>query len=115
MILVKNYISTGFSIEDASKLQNVIEALISSEEKIVLDFSDVKIFTTLFFNNALTKYVMQLTPQGYDEKFVVLNLSEIGKVTYEHSLSNAKDYYNLNSEQQQNQDQIIADTNDLED
>ena len=62
MIYAKEYITTGFSIEDAKKLQDVIQKQLNSSGTIKIDFSDIKIFTTLFFNNALTKYVMELGP-----------------------------------------------------
>lgn len=48
MIYAKEYITTGFSIEDAKKLQDVIQKQLNSSGTIKIDFSDIKIFTTLF-------------------------------------------------------------------
>lgn len=92
MIYAKEYITTGFSIEDAKKLQDVIQKQLNSSGTIKIDFSDIKIFTTLFFNNALTKYVVELGPKKYHDKFNLINLSELGQVTYQYSLDNACDY-----------------------
>ena len=58
MIQVNQYIKTAFSAEDAANLLKEIQPLVDAGEKIVLDFSEIKLFTTLFFNNALAKYVL---------------------------------------------------------
>lgn len=114
MIYANEYIKTGFSIEDANKLQEAINKNLL-DEKITIDFSGIKIFTTLFFNNALTKYVINLGPEKYKEKFEIINLSEIGNMTYEHSLENAMNYYNLSEDGRKIQDSIVSDVDDVED
>lgn len=93
MIKVSDYLKTGFSANDAERLGAVIEPLLGQNGKIQLDFSHIKIFTTLFFSVALTKYVVQFGPQMYEEKFEVLNLSEVGQNAYQHSLDNAIEHY----------------------
>lgn len=115
MINAKEYITTGFSIEDAKKIYNVIEKQIKLSKKITIDFTGVKVFTTLFFNNALTQYVVKLSPEVYMKKFEVINLSEIGQVTYNHSLENAINYYKLSQEKRIAQDEVVNSTDDLED
>ena len=113
MIYAKEYITTGFSIEDAKKLQDVIQKQLNSSGTIKIDFSDIKIFTTLFFNNALTKYVMELGPDRYYEKFKLINLSELGQVTYNHSLENACNYYHQSKESRKKQDEIVLNVENL--
>lgn len=108
MISVNQYIQTGFSSDDAEKLLSVIQPLIARKEKIVLDFSNVKIFTTLFFNNALAKYLVELGPKEYERIFEVKNLSEVGETTYQHSLDNAREYYSMSQEQREAQTDILA-------
>lgn len=109
MILAKNYIETGFSADDAGKLDTIIKPLIDKREKVVIDFEGVRIFTTLFFNTALAKYVMEIGPDEYEKLFELKNLSEVGDITYQHSLDNAKNYYVMNEKQRKNQDEILAD------
>ena len=107
MILVKNHIQTGFSIEDAEILDRVINKEIETNDIVIIDFSDISFFTTLFFNNALTKYILTLTPTVYDKKFEIINLSDVGSSTYEHSYNNAIEYYNLPPEKRDVHEQII--------
>ena len=74
MIQVNQYIKTAFSAEDAANLLKEIQPLVDAGEKIVLDFSEIKLFTTLFFNNALAKYVLEMGPEAYSHRFEVKNL-----------------------------------------
>lgn len=109
MILAKNYIETGFSADDAEKLDQIIKPLFDKREKVVIDFEGIKIFTTLFFNTSLAKYVMEIGPDEYDKLFDLKNLSEVGDATYQHSLDNAKNYYVMSEEQRRNRDEILVD------
>lgn len=68
-----------------------------------------QLFTTLFFNNALAKYVLELGPEKYERKFAVENLSEVGRTTYQHSMENAKEYYKTSAEEKKERQQILAD------
>ena len=83
--------------------------LVDAGEKIVLDFSEIKLFTTLFFNNALAKYVLEMGPEAYSHRFEVKNLSEVGETTYLHSMENAKDYYRVSAEEKELQQKLLAD------
>ena len=112
MIKVSDYIKTGFSANDAEQLLRIIEPMVEKSEKIQIDFSDIKIFTTLFFNIALTKYIVQLGVEKYEEMFEILNLSDVGKSTYQHSFDNAVEYYNLSEEQKNKQTAILSDFDD---
>lgn len=109
MIIANEYIQTGFSMEDAEKLLAVIEPLVKQKENLTIDFTGIKLFTTLFFNNVLAKFVMELGPDCYNEKFFVKNLSEVGETTYQHSLENAKDYFAMTPEKRAIQNDILED------
>jgi hypothetical protein len=111
-ISVNQYIQTGFSSDDAEKLLSVVEPLVEKKEKILLDFTNVKIFTTLFFNNALAKYLVELGPNEYERLFEIKNLSEVGETTYQHSLDNAKEYYAMTKEQRVVQTSILSEPED---
>ena len=92
MIKVADYIQTAFSMEDAAALTPMIDAKLKENSKIILDFSNIKFFTALFFNNAITKYVLSLGPDEYKKKFELVNLSKVGKETYKYSFENAMLY-----------------------
>lgn len=109
MIAVKEYISTGFSIDDAEKLDNIIKPYVERKEKVDLDFTGVKNFTTLFFNTALAKHLVEMGPETYEARFLVKNLSEMGEVTYRHSKNNAVNYYKMSQKQRKEHEQRVED------
>lgn len=109
MIKASEYIKTGFSANDAECLGAIIEPMVGQCEKIQIDFSNIKIFTTLFFNISLTKYIVQFGPEKYGEMFEVLNLSEVGQSTYQHSFDNAVEYYKLSATQKSEQSALLSD------
>lgn len=112
MIKASQYIQTGFSADDAEKLLSVIQPIIEKREKVNLDFSEIRIFTTLFFNNALAKFLVEFGPEKYSEMFEVNNLSDVGQSTYQHSIENAKEYYKMSKEQRKEQEGILTDIDD---
>lgn len=111
-IKVKDYIKTAFSIEDAKNIENVFKNYLDKDEIIKLDFDGIGYYTTLFFNNALTKYVLKLNKDNYYKKFDIVGLPEIGKSTYEHSLQNAINYSEMSEDDRKNQDNIVLETDD---
>lgn len=112
MIKAKDFIKTGFSADDAAKLNVVIEPLISEGDKIVVDFSEITIFTTLFFNNVFAKYILQIGPDEYARQFELRNLSELGETTYKHSYENALKYYNMTEESKKAHEEIVENPED---
>lgn len=109
MIKAIDFIKTGFSADDANKLDNVIQPLFEQGEKIIVDFEGIKIFTTLFFNNVFAKYILKIGPEKYQERFALENLSELGQTTYQHSFENAINYYRLSDAGKKAQDTIVED------
>lgn len=103
MIKANEYIKTAFSANDAECLSNAILPVFESGEMVEVDFSEITIFTTLFFNNVFAKYLIQIGPEEYNKKFNLINLSELGKTTYQHSYDNAVSYYNLSTEDREKQ------------
>ena len=110
MIMVRNVIDTAFSLEDAEKLTHVIDREISNKDekqKVIIDFDGIRYFTTLFFNNAIIKYIGELGSKEFTSLFEIRNLSEVGKTTYAHSLQNGKEYYSLNDEERKMFDDVL--------
>lgn len=94
MITIK--LST-FTTEAASKakgaiLKTMLEEALKSEEKVVIDFSDIKRFASPFFNNSFAALGLIY---GFDllDKIERINITSIGDNTYETSVENAKLIY----------------------
>ncbi len=106
-IKICNLIKTAFSADDAEKIASAIQPVIASEECIELDFEEISIFTTLFFNHLIANYVLKNGPEVFEAKFSLVNLTELGKTTYAHSLENATKYYMLTLEEKNTQQKIV--------
>lgn len=107
MIKATDFIEMAFSIDDATKIENAISPLINNDEKVIVDFDGITIFTTLFFNNAFAKYVLKFGPEKYQKIFDLRNLTELGAATYKHSFDNAVNYYSLSEEQKRIHDETV--------
>lgn len=106
MIKATDYISTAFSAGDAEKMYDAVTKALETSNKVEIDFSDIEIFTTLFFNFAFAKILITIGTDKYNESISLVNLSELGEFTYTHSYDNAVRYYNLSEEERAKQDEI---------
>lgn len=117
-ILVHELIKTGFSLDEAQKLFEQIDKKVKAhsnlKEKIIIDFNGVKFFTTQFFNNSISKYILTMGPEEFKKIFEIINLSDAGQSTYQHSFENAVSYYNLPAEKRIEQNKIVDENEELE-
>lgn len=97
-IIVNEFIKSAFSQEKALLLRKKIEECFSNDDKIVLDFSGITKFTTLFFNFSTGYIISAFGPDKYNEKISLINLSPLGQSTYESSYKNAAEKYKPNKE-----------------
>ncbi|MBQ3441892.1 MAG: STAS-like domain-containing protein [Selenomonadaceae bacterium] len=110
-ILVTEYTNSGFTQDDAEKIVAVLKAELpnlSDGDVLSFDFSNVKFFTTLFFNIAFTSLLKEMPFEEYSKKIVLENLSEVGERAYKHSLENAKRFAAMSKEERETREQIIA-------
>ena len=110
-ILVAKYTNSGFTQDDAEKIAQVLKVELTQlrdGDVIKFDFSNVKFFTTLFFNVAFTSLLKTMSFEEYNKKIVLENLSEVGNRAYEHSLENAKRFASMTKEERETREQIIA-------
>ena len=54
-----------------------------------------------------------MSPKIFDEKFEIVNLTDVGQATFRHSYDNAVSYYNLPPDKRLAQDNIINQIEDL--
>lgn len=93
-IKVKEIISNALSESDGLLIRKKIKELLEiSKEKIILDFSEINLFATPFFNSFIGYFVIQYSPEKVSELIELTNISELGKETYQHSFNNAKNFY----------------------
>lgn len=110
-ILVTDYTSSGFTQEDAEKISEVLKAellKLNDGDTIIVDFSNVKFFTTLFFNIAFASLLKEMSFEEYEKKIMLENLSDVGRRAYGHSIDNAKRFSGMPEDEQTIRKKIIA-------
>ena len=113
-IRVGEIIDTAFSMDDANLLSEEIEKRVHDGvmdcTELEIDFEGIRYYTTLFFNNAIVKYIGVLGFDDYSRQIKLINLSEVGRNTYQHSLDNAKDFYSLSEAQREELASLLTDS-----
>jgi len=89
-IMVNKLTSMAMTDTAGLKLREEIEKLIKTEEKIIIDFTGITLFATMFFNASIGHFVMTLSPEKCNDLFKFVNLTELGMETYKHSFENAE-------------------------
>lgn len=95
-IIVSKSIKNALTESNGMILREKIEELIkelSGDEKIILNFKDITLFATPFFNASIGYYVLKLGPEKFDKIFELGEISELGLNTYKHSYENAIEIY----------------------
>jgi len=109
-IKVVDFISSGFSSEDAIALIPAINEARDAGDEMIIDFFGVQYFTTLFFSSALTRLIGELGEGEYRRRVQVRNLSESGDETYQHALDYAVEYFKKTPEEREKEQAIISAT-----
>lgn len=113
MIAVANYISNAFSDADAAALTPIIERDLDEFGKAVLDFTNIRFFTTLFFNNSISKYVLQYGPEEFKKRIQLKGLSAIGMDTFYHSFENACNLFAMSEDKRKQVIEIESNLDNL--
>lgn len=111
-IVVSEYTKSGFTIEDAENIAAVLKNELSQsnpDDILQFDFSNVKFFTTLFFNIAFISLLRKMSLDEYEKTIQLINLSEVGQTAYGHSLENARKFITMPKDEQSEREKIISD------
>lgn len=89
IIRISSMASMAMTEETGMKLRREIEKSMLDSDEVTLDFSGIEFFATPFFNSSVGYYIMQWSPEEFEKKVHLINLSELGEETYKHSYQNA--------------------------
>ncbi len=95
-IKIKDITDIAITEEQGLQLRKEIEKVIGNNNKIILDFDGIKIFTTTFFSASIGYYILKLSPKKCRDIFVLKNISKTGKNAYQCSIDNAEEVYKRN-------------------
>lgn len=90
--LIKNGLTENNGLIVREKIEPLLKEL-SEDDTIILDFKDISLFATPFFNASIGYLVLNLGPDKFNKIFKLEQISELGKSTYQHSYENAVEIY----------------------
>ena len=93
IIKINEYINTAFVQEDIDIILPIIKETIHKQDEVILDFENVKFFTTLFVNTVLTTILDNMSLEEFKRRYKFINLSEYGENLVWKYLDNCYEYY----------------------
>ncbi len=81
------------TLEDGQKIYDLIYPELTAGHTVELDFTDVKIFISRFFNAAIGQLLKDITPDVLNKLLKFENLSPVGKAILKQVIENSKRYY----------------------
>lgn len=79
--------------EDGQKVYKLAHAELLAEQPIELDFAEVKIFASPFFNFAIGQLLKDIQPESLNRLLKISNLNLVGKQILRRVIENSKLYY----------------------
>jgi STAS-like domain of unknown function (DUF4325) len=78
---------------DGKKVYNLTHPELLAEHHVELDFAEVDIFASPFFNFAIGQLLRDIQPEKLNELLKISNLNPIGKQVLKQVIENSKQYY----------------------
>ena len=89
-IVVKNISTYAMFDTDGVKLrEQILAAWAQGTTLVTLDFQGIELFATMFFNASIGWLILYKNPDYVSKHLQCINLSSLGKETYQHSYKNA--------------------------
>lgn len=89
VIKVKDICQYAVFEQDGIKLREAILHELEQNNDVEIDFVDINLFATMFFNASIGWIVLKFGPEIIQNKVSYTNLTELGQSTWEHSFQNA--------------------------
>jgi hypothetical protein len=83
----------AISFDDGQQLFDLIHPQLIKEQVVELDFAEVKIFASAFFNIAIGQLLQDIPTETLNKYLLIMNLASHGAVVLEQVIENAKLYY----------------------
>ncbi|MEI2366232.1 STAS-like domain-containing protein [Niallia circulans] len=88
---------SALSMSKGNDLYEVIIRHIKKGEKITLNFENVEMFASLFFNTSIGRLLKDYKPEELSEKVRFENLTPVGKDLLRRSIRNSAEYFSNES------------------
>lgn len=80
--------------EEGQKLYNAIHPALRSGDEVILNFSEISIFSSPFFNFAIGQLYRDISSDILNSYLKIINLVDPGMLMLQRVIKNSKAYYN---------------------
>lgn len=106
-IEVRNTIGENcITVDDGRKIFDLIHHELLSGNTVELDFINVSVFASPFFNSAIGRLLKDIEPDDLNRLLIVTNLVSTGLTVLKRVIENSKDYYS-NPEARKALDEVL--------
>jgi len=91
----------AISRDSGLKIKTLIDKQLSDTGSVVIDFSNVELYASPFFNAAIATYLGTMTVEQMREQFSFLNLNNVGRNLLNQVIHNAIQFYSKSEEEQE--------------
>jgi hypothetical protein len=83
----------GMTSQDGQEVYNAIYPELKAGHQIELDFAEVQIFASPFFNFAIGHLLKDIQPDALNQLLKISNLNPVGMKILKRVIENSKEYY----------------------
>lgn len=83
----------AISADHGQKIFDQIHPILLEDQLVELDFAQVRVFATLFFNHAIGQLLRDIPADSLNRLVKISNLAEQGQQVLSRVIDNAKHYY----------------------
>lgn len=115
MSQIKVFELTGrnaISMQSGEKLYNTLHSKLISGEQLTIDFSEVVLFASPFFNASIGLLLKDIPVERLQQLLSITNLSDVGRDLLNHVISNAIIFYQNSEKVSKAIDQTQASSKD---
>lgn len=84
---------SALTLEDGQRIYSFIKPYLLKGQRVDLDFYEITLFASLFFNAAIGQLLRDLQPEALNRLLTIENLNASGLETMKRSIANAKMFY----------------------
>lgn len=103
----------AISMQTGQNLYEIISKPLISGEEVEIDFQDVELFASPFFNASIGYLIKDIKVTDLQQRLKIINLSAVGRQLLNHVISNAIKYYEKEGEAEENLQIIIKNAEGL--
>ncbi len=113
-IIAKNIIGKNtISMQSGQNLYEKISNPLISGEEVEIDFLDVELFASPFFNASIGYLIKDIKVTDLQQRLKIINLSKVGRQLLNHVISNAIKYYDTENKEEENMKIFIKNAEEL--